>query len=167
MKKRVKYLNKPKAWPLKGKWISVDIISLQNSIELPEKARKLSETEQITFADAMRLLMGGQPQSGSPFICFDVTCGDWLKQLLEKMSNPQLIRETVASSLLKATLRPYQQQGLNWLNFLNTLGFGICLADDMGLGKTVQILAFLQVLKTPSQCSLIVVPLTLQSLRMG
>lgn len=146
---------------IKGKWIAVDITSLQNSIELLEKARKLSQTEQISFSDAMRLLMGGQPHDGSPITGFDVTCGEWLQQLLEKMSNPQLIRETTASNLLKANLRPYQQQGLNWLNFLHSLGFGICLADDMGLGKTVQILAFLQILKAPSQCSLVVVPSSL------
>jgi len=50
---------------------------------------------------------------------------------------------------------------LNWLNFLHTLGFGICLADDMGLGKTVQILAHLQKLKEKGRTSLIVVPASL------
>ncbi len=43
----------------------------------------------------------------------------------------------------KASLRPYQQQGLDWLDFLRETGFGGILADDMGLGKTVQALAFL------------------------
>ena len=43
----------------------------------------------------------------------------------------------------KAELRPYQQQGLMWLDFLRESGFGGVLADDMGLGKTVQALAFL------------------------
>ncbi|MCH9058689.1 MAG: DEAD/DEAH box helicase, partial [Planctomycetes bacterium] len=41
------------------------------------------------------------------------------------------------------TLRPYQVRGLSWLWFLESLGFGPCLADDMGLGKTIQILALL------------------------
>lgn len=41
------------------------------------------------------------------------------------------------------TLRPYQQEGLGWLHFLDRFGFGGCLADDMGLGKTVQVLALL------------------------
>jgi superfamily II DNA or RNA helicase len=41
-------------------------------------------------------------------------------------------------------LRPYQEAGLAWLQFLSDTGLGGCLADDMGLGKTVQILAFLQ-----------------------
>lgn len=40
-----------------------------------------------------------------------------------------------------ATLRPYQQEGLAWLDFLAKAGLGGILADDMGLGKTVQVLA--------------------------
>ena len=43
----------------------------------------------------------------------------------------------------QATLRPYQEAGLNWLAFLRRQGLGGVLADDMGLGKTVQTLAFL------------------------
>ena len=43
----------------------------------------------------------------------------------------------------KASLRPYQADGLAWLDFLRATGFGGVLADDMGLGKTVQTLAFL------------------------
>ena len=41
-------------------------------------------------------------------------------------------------------LRPYQRNGLAWLNRLFTLGIGGLLADDMGLGKTHQALALLQ-----------------------
>nr|WP_246501042.1 DEAD/DEAH box helicase [Azospirillum rugosum] len=44
---------------------------------------------------------------------------------------------------LRATLRPYQKAGLDWLQFLAAHGFGGILADDMGLGKTVQALAHL------------------------
>ena len=35
-----------------------------------------------------------------------------------------------------ATLRPYQQDGFQWLDFLRRYGLGGVLADDMGLGKT-------------------------------
>ena len=44
-----------------------------------------------------------------------------------------------------ATLRPYQEHGLAWLQFLRAAGLGGVLADDMGLGKTVQALAHLAV----------------------
>ena len=42
---------------------------------------------------------------------------------------------------LTAELRPYQQQGLDWLALLYRHELGGILADDMGLGKTVQALA--------------------------
>ena len=44
-------------------------------------------------------------------------------------------------SALKATLRPYQEEGFRWLCLLWDLGLGGVLADDMGLGKTLQVVA--------------------------
>jgi SNF2 family DNA or RNA helicase len=41
---------------------------------------------------------------------------------------------------VRATLRPYQQEGVNWLVFMRQTGLGALLADDMGLGKTLQAL---------------------------
>ncbi|TGE29340.1 SNF2-related protein [Hymenobacter metallicola] len=63
---------------------------------------------------------------------------------------------------LRATLRQYQRQGLNWLNFLDTFNFGGCLADDMGLGKTLQVLTFLLAQRHAGRgASLVVVPTSL------
>lgn len=65
---------------------------------------------------------------------------------------------------LQATLRDYQHQGLNWLQFLRLSRFGGILADDMGLGKTVQTLANMQVEKEEGRlkkASLIVAPTSL------
>ena len=45
---------------------------------------------------------------------------------------------------LDTILRPYQKEGVAWLNFLRENGFGGILADEMGLGKTLQFLALLQ-----------------------
>ncbi len=41
----------------------------------------------------------------------------------------------------KASLRPYQQHGVDWLQHLASYGLGAFLADDMGLGKTAQTIA--------------------------
>lgn len=64
---------------------------------------------------------------------------------------------------LNATLRGYQKEGLNWLNFLDEFNFGACLADDMGLGKTIQVLAFIlsQRKKVTKNVNLVVVPASL------
>lgn len=53
---------------------------------------------------------------------------------------------------LRAELRPYQWQGVRWLQALRQTGIGGILADDMGLGKTLQVLCVL------NGKSLIVVP---------
>lgn len=47
------------------------------------------------------------------------------------------------SDQIKATLRPYQQKGFEWMVLLSKIGAGACLADDMGLGKTLQTICFL------------------------
>jgi len=44
---------------------------------------------------------------------------------------------------LEDVLRPYQKQGVAWLQFLRENKFGGILADEMGLGKTLQTLAFI------------------------
>ncbi|KAK2738170.1 TATA-binding protein-associated factor mot1 [Myotisia sp. PD_48] len=41
---------------------------------------------------------------------------------------------------IKAELRSYQQEGVNWLAFLNRYNLHGILCDDMGLGKTLQTL---------------------------
>ncbi len=61
-------------------------------------------------------------------------------------------------------LRPYQEEGLGWLDYLRAFDFGGILADDMGLGKTIQVLALLQRRRARRQArgpSLIVVPRSL------
>jgi hypothetical protein len=44
---------------------------------------------------------------------------------------------------LRLELRPYQKEGLAWLQFLREQNLSGILADDMGLGKTAQTLAHL------------------------
>ncbi|KAL5338644.1 hypothetical protein BJX70DRAFT_388516 [Aspergillus crustosus] len=48
---------------------------------------------------------------------------------------------------IRATLKPYQLEGLSWLLYLRNNGIGGILADDMGLGKTLQTLSLFQYLK--------------------
>ncbi|PWK81205.1 DEAD/DEAH box helicase [Fulvimonas soli] len=65
---------------------------------------------------------------------------------------------------LTVELRPYQREGLRWLNALAEAGVGGVLADDMGLGKTLQLITHLLALKERGALgrpALIVVPTSL------
>ena len=88
---------------------------------------------------------------------------DLLAFYKDKLFDFQSIKNVSIPNGLKATLRAYQKEGLNWLNFLDEFGFGGCLADDMGLGKTIQIIAFIlsQREKNIKNTNLIVVPTSL------
>ncbi len=64
------------------------------------------------------------------------------RHFLEELSRLETGR-ILDISRLKATLRPYQEQGLHWLWFLYCHGLSGLLCDDMGLGKTHQTMALL------------------------
>ena len=63
---------------------------------------------------------------------------------VEKMRSFDKVIPLTQPEGLRAILRPYQLEGLTWLNLLWDVHVGGILADDMGLGKTVQMLALLQ-----------------------
>lgn len=89
---------------------------------------------------------------------------DRLKQFAEKLQ--QSYQNQIATPIgFQGELRPYQQQGLAWLQFLRETEHGGILADDMGLGKTAQTLAHLLIEKQAGrleQCpALIIAPTSL------
>jgi len=66
-----------------------------------------------------------------------------LRAMLGQLLGAGVLPEVAVPQGLHAQLRPYQQHGLNWLQFLRQHQLGGVLADDMGLGKTLQTLAHL------------------------
>lgn len=63
---------------------------------------------------------------------------------------------------VKATLRPYQEEGVKWIDYLYKNNLGGCLADDMGLGKTLQAITMLtRLYPKEKKSSLIVMPRSL------
>jgi superfamily II DNA or RNA helicase len=74
------------------------------------------------------------------------------------------IPEAPVPAGFKASLRPYQQQGVNWLQHLRQNGLGGLLADDMGLGKTAQTIAHIVIEEAAGRMDqpvLVVVPTSL------
>ncbi|MDO9404528.1 MAG: DEAD/DEAH box helicase [Polaromonas sp.] len=69
---------------------------------------------------------------------------DTLHLLASQLAGQQALPDIAPPAGLQADLRPYQLQGLRWLQFLRAHQLGGILADDMGLGKTLQTLAHIQ-----------------------
>ncbi len=99
-------------------------------------------------------------QIGELQILPEITYDSSLKQLVQGLENFCEVAQALPKDQFTGSLRPYQQQGVNWLAFLYDHGFAGLLADDMGLGKTVQVLAFLSRL-LPLGRHLIVLPTSL------
>ncbi len=62
------------------------------------------------------------------------------RQFIAQMLDPKKVQPFEVPVAIKAELRSYQQEGVNWLAFLNRYHLHGILCDDMGLGKTLQTL---------------------------
>ncbi len=90
--------------------------------------------------------------------------GDKLLELGRKLREFSGVTPVAPPVGLQAELRPYQQDGLNWLQFLREYQLGGVLGDDMGLGKTLQALAHVLAEKEAGRAdrpSLVVAPTSL------
>lgn len=62
------------------------------------------------------------------------------RKFIAQMLDPKKVEPFTIPVAIKAELRSYQQEGVNWLAFLNRYHLHGVLCDDMGLGKTLQTL---------------------------
>ncbi|MDF7800451.1 DEAD/DEAH box helicase [Pontiellaceae bacterium B1224] len=74
---------------------------------------------------------------------------NWMERA-KQQNEQESVQDVELHPKLKATLRSYQQDGVNWLRFLENRGFCGILADEMGLGKTLQTLAWIQLGRSDS-----------------
>ena len=84
--------------------------------------------------------------------------------LANKLRNTSGIKAATAPDGFALQLRPYQMEGLSWLQYLREQELAGILADDMGLGKTAQALAHLLLEKQGGRMdrpSLVVLPTSL------
>ena len=141
---------------LKGKWIEIDHEKLRKLLDEMEGCRG-----DLTLMEALR--MGLREENENADVGPVVTNGAWLSKLLKDLRTPKRIRSAIVPKTFQGQLRTYQKAGFTWLNYMNQLKFGACLADDMGLGKTVQVLAFLERLRRTEKNArvLLVVPASL------
>jgi hypothetical protein len=153
---------------MKGKWIEVNQEKLNEALAHWKKVEAATANGELTFAEGMRLLAGAPADLKNDALEESrewsfVKPGTWLASELEALRSPDQMKAINPGKTLKATLRPYQQAGVNWLWLLTQLGLGACLADDMGLGKTMQVISLLLALKKKrsGKPSLLVLPASL------
>ncbi|KAK3495183.1 uncharacterized protein B0T23DRAFT_314029 [Neurospora hispaniola] len=60
------------------------------------------------------------------------------RTFIQQLLDPKKVEPFQIPVAIKAELRSYQQEGVNWLHFLNKYHLHGILCDDMGLGKTLQ-----------------------------
>ncbi|MEO0897036.1 MAG: DEAD/DEAH box helicase [Bacteroidota bacterium] len=125
------------------------ILKNQREYELPDGSIAILPEE--WFSDYRHLMEVSEQRNGdtisikryqAPLLNLPSTNrndADWI----ESIKNLKNVPYVDPPKTLNATLRNYQQEGYNWINFLKSFGMGGILADDMGLGKTIQTLAFL------------------------
>ena len=140
---------------LRGQWVEVDREKLTSVLDHWDQVASGARGDGVSFLEAMRLLAGVKLDSAAgdeaPTATADwseVVASGWLLEALEKLRAPDRAADFDPNRhLSSARLRPYQETGVKWLWFLQSLRLGACLADDMGLGKTIQVIALLLHLK--------------------
>ena len=121
-----------------GQWVEIRPDDLHGAVRF----LKEHPGGQMTVMQAIRLGNGiDGADGGLPILGLDAN--GWVAELLG-FKGDEAFSIVEQPERFQGTLRPYQQQGLSWLAFLDRFGLGGCLADDMGLGKTVQLIALLQ-----------------------
>ena len=64
------------------------------------------------------------------------TCDAEFRKVRKELHAFEGVEPVEAPPGFQGSLRPYQEEGLGWLDYLRKFDFGGILADDMGLGKT-------------------------------
>ncbi|WP_078543481.1 DEAD/DEAH box helicase [Litchfieldia alkalitelluris] len=147
---------------IRGRWIKLDPAFIKQVQSILSKANK----EGLSFRDILEqeLLLSDreasdETESQSPFAHIEIELSRHLSKMVNQLSEIKEIPQASIPTSFQGELRPYQQQGVDWLLFLRRFGFGACLADDMGLGKTIQMIAYFHAVKEHgSKPSLIICP---------
>ena len=148
---------------IKGKWVEVDHERLNLLLKEMEKYHG-----DITMMEALRMSLNSGSADSDSKDKIDINAisnATWISELLRDLRSVSSTGKKAMKlpSSFKASLRPYQSKGYEWLSKMTACNFGACLADDMGLGKTVQVLAFLESIRqdAPDSKILLVVPASL------
>ncbi|WP_237002903.1 DEAD/DEAH box helicase [Gordonia liuliyuniae] len=129
---------------VRGRWLRAEGAALHRAASFLAAQRAVADPDaKQTMAQLLELV--ADPVDKLPVPVSSVHGLGWLDDVAR---GGAIVPEPVdAPASLHATLRPYQQRGLDWLHTLGSMGAGAVLADDMGLGKTVQVIALLTTMR--------------------
>ncbi len=135
---------------IRGQWVQLNPEQIEAAIRFWEKQ---SLADEVEMHEALQMGLGATDEvDGLPVE--QVEFEGWFKEWMEKFTGDEQLTLLDPPQGLEAELRPYQQYGYSWLDFLQRWGMGACLADDMGLGKTIQTIALIQKQKEESETGL-------------
>ncbi|KAF8793895.1 TATA-binding protein-associated factor 172 like protein [Argiope bruennichi] len=130
--------------------LGLDIVPYIVLLIVPMLGRMSDQNEQVRlmathcFASLIKLmpLEGGiqNPPALNPKL---MERKEQERLFLDQLMNPKKIENYCVPVPINAELRSYQQEGVNWLAFLNKYKLNGILCDDMGLGKTLQSICIL------------------------
>lgn len=149
----------------RGRWVELKNSEMRSCLAAYESL--LAENQGgLALADAMRAYLNPEsllPEDDDyelPDIVIDNS--EFLERLHNGFDISALFDVSKPSESFTASLRPYQYDGVKWLNLMREMGIGACLSDDMGLGKTVQAIAVIEQMRHEKQNrTLIVIPASL------
>src|SRR5271157_889945 len=124
----------------RGNWVEITPTRRQQLLTLTKKPKKVPW--EMTFGRALRLALG-QEILPEGFRVKKLEGDAEVQELIDHIADNEKFTPVPPPQTFIGQLRPYQINGLSWLEFLGQFQLGACLADDMGLGKTIQVIALL------------------------
>ncbi|HDQ70519.1 MAG TPA: DEAD/DEAH box helicase, partial [Chloroflexi bacterium] len=119
---------------VRGEWVELQPEQVEKAIRFWEKQ---SAEEEVTLRRALQVGLSEEGETGAlPIV--DIETSGWIDDLMRQLRGNEHLEALPPPDGLTGQLRPYQERGYAWLDYLHRWGLGACLADDMGLGKTIQ-----------------------------
>lgn len=129
---------------LNGQWMRLDPAFIEEVRKLMKRADQYGLEMKDVFQQHLSNAVETEIiEEDNPFTDIEIELDGYYEELFQKLLHIGEIPKKQVPSTLQATLRPYQEQGAEWLLYLRELGFGALLADDMGLGKSIQTITYL------------------------
>lgn len=134
-------------------------------VPVDDQLRRVSQAlakirQQAKFTDGQLQVPAAQALAVRSALGEDAEFDAEFMQIANDLAHPEQF-VVVGTRPVQADLRPYQSRGVQWLEMLNSHGFGGILADEMGLGKTLQMISFLNNHQDTTHTSLVVAPASL------